>query len=281
MYGYIYKRQNKINNKIYIGKHKYHLPQLDESYRGSGKLLLRSIAKYGEENFTYELVSIADSIEELNALEKYYIEAFDCIHPNGYNISAGGDGGDTFSNLSEEDKRERIDRQLKTRGKTTIVHKGEEDKYIKTEELENYLSLGYKQGVTDARKEQNRQSRLKFLEEHPEWEPSNKFEKGRTPWNFGVPMREESKEKLRTCNTGKKQSAETIAKRNATLAKMRAEGWDPFKNVNATENKSQKGVYMWVTNGVDNIYMKTSEEIPDGYYKGRTRNNMNCSNVSN
>ena len=277
MYGYIYKKENLINHKIYIGKHKYDKPELDESYKGSGKLLIRSMNKYGEEAFTTEFIATADSLSELNALEKYYIELFDCVHPNGYNISAGGDGGDTFSNLSEEDKRERIDRQLKTRGKTTIVHKGEEHKYIKIEELENYLLLGYEQGVSDIRKEQNRQSRLKFLEEHPEWEPSNKFEKGVTPWNLGVPMREESKEKLRTCNTGKKQSAETVAKRNATLAKMRAEGWDPFKNVKEPGNKGQKGVYMWVTNGIDNIYMKTSEEIPDGYYKGRTMNNINRS----
>ena len=269
MYGYIYKRQNKINKKIYIGKHKYHLPQLDESYRGSGKLLLRSIAKYGEENFTYELVDTADSIEELNALEKHYIEAFNCVHPNGYNISSGGDGGDTFTLLPEEDKAERVQRMRSSQSKTTIVHKGSEMKRIKVEHLEEFLNNGYEKGVSDERKEQNRQSRLKFLADHPEWVPKNTFEKGHIPWNVGVPMREESREKLVKCNTGKKQSPETVAKRNATHAQMRAEGWDPFRNV----DKNIK--YMHITDGVNEKRVPVGSLIPDEWQKGRKPHKTN------
>lgn len=213
MYGYIYKRENLINHKIYIGKHKYSLPQLDESYRGSGKLLLRSLNKYGEENFTYELLEIADSLETLNALEQYYIKIFDCVFPNGYNISKGGDGGDTFTNLSEEEKNKRNEKIRNNRRKTIAIHKDTEQKFVEPEELERYLNEGYELGVTLENREKNRQGKLKFFAEHPE-KRTNKstFKKGHTPWNVGVPIREESRQKLIAYNTGKKQSPETVAK---------------------------------------------------------------------
>ena len=197
---------------------------------------------------------------------------FDCVCPNGYNISSGGDGGDTFTQLPEEDKAELVQRMRASRGKTTVVHKGSEMRTIRIEQVDEFLSAGYERGVSEERKEQNRQSRLKFLADHPEWTPKGTFEKGHMPWNVGIPMREASREKLVKCNTGKKQSLETIAKRNATHARMRAEGWNPFKNVKEPGNKGQKGVYMWVTDGAHNIRMKTSEEIPQGFHKGRTKN---------
>ena len=103
MYGYIYKRQNKINSKVYIGKHKYDKPELDESYRGSGKYFLNALQKYGEENFTYELIDTADSSDELNMLEKLYIVKFNCMTPYGYNLTHGGDGGDCVTSMHPDD----------------------------------------------------------------------------------------------------------------------------------------------------------------------------------
>lgn len=45
MYGYIYITTNLVNGKKYIGRHKSEV--FDESYKGSGLLLSRSIDKYG------------------------------------------------------------------------------------------------------------------------------------------------------------------------------------------------------------------------------------------
>lgn len=92
MYGYIYKRQNKLNGKIYIGQHKYDKPMLDESYRGSGIAFLKALKKYGDNSFTYELIDIANSLDELNILENFYIQKYDCFSPNGYNLREGGNG---------------------------------------------------------------------------------------------------------------------------------------------------------------------------------------------
>lgn len=92
MYGYIYKIQCLINGKLYIGKHKYNKPYLDEKYIASGILINQSIKKYGIDNFTNEIIDIADNLEELNEKEIYWIKTYNTISPNGYNLTAGGDG---------------------------------------------------------------------------------------------------------------------------------------------------------------------------------------------
>lgn len=268
MYGYIYLRKNIITQKLYVGKHKYNFPELDETYRGSGKLLQCALDKYGEENFTYELVDIAESLSELNELEKLYIKLFDCQAPKGYNISLGGDGGDTYTNRTPEEKEEVSARMRARKGTFTTMHKGDTQLAVKLEDIDKYVEQGYTFGVTNENREKNRQARLLFLETHPDWKPKGIWEKGNVPWNLGVPMRDDAKEKLRKTNTGKKQSPETVAKRNATHARMRANGWNPLKNAKPG-NKGVYGVWMWITNGVESKQHKCADPIPDGWYRGR------------
>lgn len=92
MYGYIYKRVNLLNGKVYVGQHKYVKEniELDINYRGSGKIFKQALAKYGEDAFTYELIDYAETPEELNEKEKYWIKQLDCLNPKGYNICEGG-----------------------------------------------------------------------------------------------------------------------------------------------------------------------------------------------
>lgn len=95
MYGYVYKTTNLITNKIYIGQKKSKI-FLQEKYLGSGKLLKKSIAKYGKENFKTELVCECNSKQELDDSEIYYIDLFDARNPQiGYNIASGGAFGDS------------------------------------------------------------------------------------------------------------------------------------------------------------------------------------------
>lgn len=93
---YIYKYQNKINGKIYIGKSKRIKQRIWEHMRCSGKensLLHKDIRKYGYENFDVEILD--DAISEMDSvdLEKFYINKYNCIVPNGYNQTRGGVGG--------------------------------------------------------------------------------------------------------------------------------------------------------------------------------------------
>jgi hypothetical protein len=91
----IYKITNLINNKIYIGKD----TTSDKNYYGSGILIKKSIKKYGKENFKKEILEECDTNDKLCDREKYWINFYNSTNLTiGYNISKGGDGGDTLSN---------------------------------------------------------------------------------------------------------------------------------------------------------------------------------------
>lgn len=103
MYGYIYLTTNLLNNRMYIGKHKSET--YDKSYYGSGKILLQAIAKYGIDNFKNEILYVANNEDELNKKEIEYINYYrNKFGKLLYNIAIGGNGGDTFSNKTEEEK---------------------------------------------------------------------------------------------------------------------------------------------------------------------------------
>lgn len=102
MFGYIYLTTNSVNGKKYIGQ-KTSNKFLGEAYLGSGKLLQRAVNKYGKENFIVKLLEVCESKEALNEAEKYWIQKFNADKSSDfYNISKGGDGGNTYQNLSEE-----------------------------------------------------------------------------------------------------------------------------------------------------------------------------------
>ena len=97
----IYKTTNNINGKIYIGQDKNNNPH----YFGSGKKLKSAIKKYGKENFIKEILEECDSKEILNEREIYWIDFYNSRDAFvGYNISLGGDGGDTISKHPEKEK---------------------------------------------------------------------------------------------------------------------------------------------------------------------------------
>lgn len=100
MFGYIYKITNLINNKIYIGKTKYsietrfknHLWSID--HHRTKSLLYDAMNKYGKDNFKVEQIDQADSLEELNKKEQYWISKLNSRNPSiGYNICKGGECG--------------------------------------------------------------------------------------------------------------------------------------------------------------------------------------------
>jgi hypothetical protein len=112
----IYKITNLINNKIYIGKD----TTSDPNYFGSGLLISRAFEKYGKDNFIKEVIDETDDYIELSKKEIYWIERYNSTDREiGYNISKGGDGGDTLSNHPELNLiKEKISKNSPKKGKT-------------------------------------------------------------------------------------------------------------------------------------------------------------------
>lgn len=52
--------------------------------------------------FVRTLAENVDTLEELNKLEEFYIEKYNCLVPNGYNVSPGGSKYRRRSNISKD-----------------------------------------------------------------------------------------------------------------------------------------------------------------------------------
>ena len=122
-YGIIYKIQNNITNEVYIGQtthprgfngrydfkgngiERVYKKLLGNEARGEShnQHLRRSIKKFGFGSFeVVEVFDTAETIEELNEKETYYINLFDS-YKSGYNQSFGGDSVSGYSRPSGKD----------------------------------------------------------------------------------------------------------------------------------------------------------------------------------
>lgn len=102
----IYKVQNKVNGKIYIGQTRRNLiSRIDEHTKGKDSLISKAINKYGLQSFDISVIDSAESIEVLNDKEMEYIALYNCKHPNGYNLTDGGEGTIGLSEESLEKRR--------------------------------------------------------------------------------------------------------------------------------------------------------------------------------
>ena len=107
MYGIIYKATNKINGKVYIGQTCRTLKVRRAEHLTDGKCLkyntyfYKAINKYGGDSFVFEEIDKADTKEELNEKEIYWISFYDTFK-NGYNSTVGGDGNSVWNEDSIE-----------------------------------------------------------------------------------------------------------------------------------------------------------------------------------
>jgi hypothetical protein len=105
MYYTIYQVTNKVNQKIYIGKHI--TKNIDDGYMGSGKLLRAAISKYGIENFEKQILYAFETEQEMNLKERELVTEEFCLRKDTYNLCVGGHGGFSYINrnkLNNENK---------------------------------------------------------------------------------------------------------------------------------------------------------------------------------
>lgn len=116
-YGTIYKITNIKTGKVYIGKTTKSLNDrlqghINNADKGNNFKLSLAIRKYGKENFIIEPIDFAETCDELNEKEIHYIGEYNSLE-DGYNMTMGGEGGNTYINKSDEEMKA-ISRKIST-----------------------------------------------------------------------------------------------------------------------------------------------------------------------
>lgn len=206
----IYKIENKMNGKVYIGS-SYNIQQRMDGHKSllkktkhPNQYLQNSFDKYGLNNFVFEKIELINAEnklllnKELKKKEAYYIELYKSFNNEfGYNIMGAKEGRIIFSdkmkqNISKHKKdyyknhpeqKERLSEQAKK------IHTGRK----RNQQTKNKISKalkGNKNGlgriVTEEIKQKLRMKRLGIFKHTKESkEKISKSSKGRTPWNKG------------------------------------------------------------------------------------------------
>ncbi len=244
---YIYKITNLVNNKVYIGKTynpkkrwKDHIKTSQLSNSPKSSVIHRAMAKYGIDNFSYEvLVEFDDEAKSFEA-EKYYIKLFDSIK-FGYNLTEGGEGSSGYVASLETKKKQsefhskRVRRKLTNDEKTIIKEKRKKQKMvrhslaIKNKVLEIYrennhtkqqiadlLGLSYSGVVSIIR---NGVGKEKFEPYKISNETRNKLRQS----SLGRIITEDAKNKLSKLHTGKKQGPHSLEHRAKISSRLKGQ----------------------------------------------------------
>ena len=78
--------------------------------------LSNAIRKYGKAAFEHQVLSVAQSKDELDNLEKIWIILLQARRPNGYNLAAGGEGNPGLSHTAESIAKMKANRTGKAVG---------------------------------------------------------------------------------------------------------------------------------------------------------------------
>jgi group I intron endonuclease len=192
----IYVITNTVNGKIYIGLTcgtlaKRWRVHVKDAKRGSNQRIHKAIRRYGADRFTIEELARAESREELDKLERFYILAFESYPPSrniGYNMTEGGEG-----------YRASYPARKVTRG------------WHHTEEARQRISLGHMGNKSWKGKRHSKESCEKISRtlKKREWKPSEKW----------LAAREAQNGKERPELRGRKQSPEAREKKRQAALK--------------------------------------------------------------
>lgn len=147
----IYKIENIVNHKVYIGQSRHILNRLKAHLRKEENPYLRSaFQKYGLDNFSFEVIK---ETWDMNYWEMFLI----CIYKSqdndyGYNILPGGEGGDSEvtrqSWKNPEIRRKRVESDKK------VIHTPEWNCHVGEAQRGKIISEETKQKIREARVKQ-------------------------------------------------------------------------------------------------------------------------------
>ena len=167
-YGRIYLVTNKLNGKQYVGqtitKHSRH---------GHGHALRDAYKKYGHSMFLYQPITEGNLSQlQLDCFEKFWIDVFDCLAPNGYNLESGGRWGKyvyhapSLGKKASEETRAKMSVSQKARADSFETHPNMGKKH--TEETKARMAASKRNQV------QSEQTKLKRSESIKAWHKQRK-----------------------------------------------------------------------------------------------------------
>ena len=178
----LYETTNLVNGKKYRGIHK--TKNLEDGYLGSGTALKLAVKKYGEENFSREIIEFCETYDELLIKESIYVDDEWVKDKSNYNLKTGGQSAGILS----QESKDKISETLKKTYSSGYVP------YNKGKKL-GPLSDEHKESISNKLKEKYSYTNHNRLG----MDPWNKGTKGlQDAWNKGLelgPMTEEEKEK--------------------------------------------------------------------------------------
>lgn len=109
--GVIYKAENIVNGKVYIGQTTKSLRHRKNAHLATSRLdsglkrnslFMRAIRKYGTHNFKWEIIDSSNNHFELSSKEIFWIGYYEANNPSkGYNMTEGGEGTVGFTHKEE------------------------------------------------------------------------------------------------------------------------------------------------------------------------------------
>lgn len=171
---YLYRITDTINHKVYIGQavnprrrwsdHKWNARQEKPI-----QYIHRAMAKYGIENFTFEVIATCRDLDSANVVEDLLIIQYDSRNKErGYNLNAGGFNGEHSEETIEKIRQATL-QQIATKGHPAqgrIVSEEEKELHRKarlenpiecTEELRQKMSEAHL-GIKDSEETKQRKS---------------------------------------------------------------------------------------------------------------------------
>ena len=224
---WIYKIVNQISGKVYVGKTSCSLERrmkghITNAEKHENRHLYDAMNHYGYSNFIIEPIEEVGNDQEANERERFWIKNLNTISPIGYNMTEGGDGGNTLAHWSEEDKEKLWKRQGKAR-------KG----HIVTEQTKEKLRLAFTgRRIPSEMKDRIRVTCLRKNIQPPE---ETKWVKGQTGAFTGNHHSDKTKNNLRDWRLGK--SYEEILGEEAALIQKdkKRKCWEKEGNPNFVE----------------------------------------------
>lgn len=193
----VYKISNKVNDKCYIGITTNFERRMVEHQKSKGNYpIVNALKKYGKDNFSFTVLDQVESWDTACEKEKYYISFFKTKAPNGYNLTDGGEGVVGLESKNKGKKGIHSQETLKKISDSLKKHYNENPNPFKGKKH----SVESKKKMSDSCKKAMTQEKRKTISEANKGrvvsEDTKAKLRGRTPWNKGVSMPEETKKKL-------------------------------------------------------------------------------------